>query len=225
MRALLALTITLAFAATDEARALNTRGYRLYKQKKYGEAAQVFSEAIDADATYALPYYNLACTLSLLRAQGKICDHDAYRSSIIELLQDAVRLDPSRRKRLATDKDLDAVRDTFGYYKLIGLSVKNPRDLRKILVAVTWYGPSPGAYGPMAGADFHADGTLSTWSLDFPEDGSVRRVPGKGTWRLEGTRVLIKAGAREVAATLGEDGVLRFEDESTMTDDPDECSA
>ena len=224
-RTLLALTLTLVFAASDSARELNTRGFRLYQHKRYAEAAQLFGQAIEADATYALPYYNLACTLSLLRAKGGVCEHDAYRGRIIELLRDAVRLDPTRKKRLAEDKDLDAVRDTFGYYALLGLSPKRPKDLRTILVAVTWYGPSPGAFGPLSGADFHDDGTLTSWVIDFPDDGAVRRVPRKGTWRLDGTRILIRTGEREVSATLSEDGVLTMEDQQSMTDDPDECSA
>lgn len=222
------VALCLALVTGESARDLNTRGFRLYQQKKYAEAAESFAAAIDADASYALPYYNLACVLSLLRARGETCDHDAYRGRIIELLADAVRLDPKRKRRIAEDKDLDAIRDTFGYYKLLGFSPKKPRDLRKILVAVTWYGPSPGAYGPTGGADFHEDGSLTTWGLDFTDDGEVRRVSGEGTWKLDGTRILIRFGSdpkHEAVGALGEDGVLTLDGRSTMTDDPDDCSA
>lgn len=54
-------------AAADPARAkaANTRGYTLHKQKKYKEAAVEYHKAIAEDPAYLIAHYNLACAAAL----------------------------------------------------------------------------------------------------------------------------------------------------------------
>jgi tetratricopeptide (TPR) repeat protein len=222
------LALEAAALAEPRARALNARGYALYKQGKLVQALALFRQATEADDRHALAHYNAACVLSLLRARGKTCEHDAYRSTILEGVRKAVRLDPKLRSRALADPDLASIRDTFGYQLLAGRSVSRTEDLRAILVAVTWYGPAPGAYGPMSGLDFHEDGTVDTWTLDVSGD-RVRRRQGKARFSVEGTTVTIHVEGkrpRRQTGKLGRDGRLRFSGHlGPYTDDPDDCSA
>jgi tetratricopeptide (TPR) repeat protein len=222
---------TTAAAITPEAKALNAEGLRLYKAKKLEAAAEKFARAIEADETYALAHYNYACVLALFRARGEVCDHDAYPSTILEHLQRAVELDPKRRARLREDSDLESIHDTFGYQILSGRKVTDPRDLRAILVAVSWYAPAPGAYGPLGGLHFAANGKLSYWALMFSDDGDARREHVEGTWTLEGTHIELKLkppgrkASQIFKGTLSAEGVLSIGDFGRYTDNADECSA
>lgn len=80
-------------SASDD---LNTQGFRLYKQKKYVEAADLFKQALAADPRHALAHYNLACTLALISKTDEACKLGARRSVILEHLARAVELDGTR---------------------------------------------------------------------------------------------------------------------------------
>lgn len=214
-----------------EARALNVAGYRLHQAKKYPEAVAQFERSIEADPSFALAHYNLACALARLRAAGQICEHDAYRSTILEHLQEAVRLDPRRRARLRKDPDLAPVRDTFGYQRLVGRDPKDPAGFRRILEQVTWYGPAPGAYGPMSGMRFLGRGRGTGWTLVTDDEGEIRRQETRFRYEVRGLRVRITTKGADgeptvVEGSIDETGHLRLPGfPGPFTDDPDECSA
>jgi tetratricopeptide (TPR) repeat protein len=90
----------------NSAVSLNTFGYGLYEQKKFGEAATVFRRAVQLDPSYAYPHYNLACMLSLLSAEGQKINP----GELIYHLQCAALLEPKYRTKPKTDTDLDPVR-------------------------------------------------------------------------------------------------------------------
>ncbi len=222
----LAALLLLGGDTAPTASELNTDGYRLYKQEKYVEAVQKFEGAIAADATHVLAHYNLACTLAILRTKpGGVCEHDAYAEVIVGHLQEAVRLDPARRKRAAEDPDLVSVHDTYGFQRLIGRDPTVPADLRKILTEVTWWGPSPGVWGPTSGADFRADGSAELWFMDrIPE--SPDRTVRRGRWSLDGSTVVLQLEGKTWRAELDDGGRLRFgEGPMSFVGEPDECSA
>lgn len=207
---------------------LNTEGYELYKKQKYAQAAAKFEQAIAADPNHALAHYNLACALSLLRTES-VCEHDAYKSRIIEHLRKAVKLDETRRKKIREDSDLDSVRDTFGYHELIGYHVSEPEDVRIIISGVTWYGPAPGALGPTSGIDFDPGGLATLWVLQVDDD-VPHRERHRGTWKVDGSQIVLELveaydGKTRFQGVLQTDGRLVFEGLETFTDDPDECSA
>src|SRR6186997_1552832 len=119
-RLLLLLALTLAAPSpAQSARALNTEGFRLYQAGKYPEALEKFEAAAQADPKLALAHYNVAATLGVLRKKGKICDYSAYRETIVERLTRSVELDPRRLTRAKADADLDPIRDTLGWQRLL----------------------------------------------------------------------------------------------------------
>jgi tetratricopeptide (TPR) repeat protein len=214
------------------ARDLNTEGYRLYLKEKFPEALDYFRRAVAADPDYALARYNLACTLGVLRKQGPeaVCRYDAYKSAILDQLEEAVRLDPKTREKMQTDTDLDTVRDTVRYLRLLGYSSANQDDVGAILVAVSWFGPAPGAFGPAAAVDFRADGTLTLTLLDTTGE-EVKHTEFEGTYIVSASRITIILD-RPI------DGVSRFEGgmlpggsldvpglPGPFSDDPHECEA
>jgi hypothetical protein len=174
------------------ARDLNAQGYDLYKAGKYPEALALFKRSVAADPDYALAHYNLACTLGVLRKRGgeAICRYDAYKSVILDHLEAAVRLDPDTLMKVSGDPDLDPVRDTFRYLRIVGVSPDDEDGIRTILVHVTWYGPAPGAFGPASGLTFHEDGTLVLWTLDTTGE-SVKRVEIAGSFLVSGNQVTV----------------------------------
>src|SRR5690242_4835303 len=86
-------------AAPPSAKALNSDGFDLYKAGKYPEALEKFQAAVKADPKNALPPYNVAATLGVLRKQGQICQYSAHRETILEQLKASVKLDPKRLAR------------------------------------------------------------------------------------------------------------------------------
>ena len=93
----------------------NKAGYSLYKQKKYNEAALLFRCSTLQDKNYTVGYYNLACTMALLHKQGVNVDIN----EIFILLRKSVELDPERIEKIRTDSDLDSIRETAEYKKLV----------------------------------------------------------------------------------------------------------
>jgi hypothetical protein len=114
MRVALAMIVvvcgTAAIAQADPARAkaANTRGYALHKQKKYKEAAVEYRKAIAEDPSYLIAHYNLACVASLTKDS---------QSALRELawVADRAAWDPAAKsaaEKSRTDHDLDWLRDT-----------------------------------------------------------------------------------------------------------------
>lgn len=209
------------------ARALNDQGLALQRRGKVDEGLEAFREAVEADPSYAMAHYNLACALARMRAAGRTCQADAYRSTIIEHLERSVVLDARRRARARLDADLDPVRDTIGFQRIIlRRSLNMDDDVRAVLVAVTWYGPSPGAYGPEGGLRFLADGTFTGWQLVFDDEGRPERRSRQGRFSVKGGRIEMRFEGRPEAlsATLTWSS-LDVEELGRFTDDPDDCSA
>ena len=116
-------------AAAQTAKAYNTKGYRLYKKKDYGNALKLFQKALEMDERHAQAHYNLACTYGVLRRLDKVCDYDAYRGTIIEHLKLAIRYGPKYRWKMRKDADLQPVHDTFAWQLLIGRSPRKTHAL------------------------------------------------------------------------------------------------
>ena len=218
----------------ENARSLNTRGFRLYKQKKYVEALELFKQATVADPNYAMAHYNAACTLGVLHKLGGVCEYDAYRGTIINYLRRAVELDPRRGERMKTDSDLDPVRDTFAYQILAGLSLEKEKDLRLILQRVTWYSIHSGTIGPLARIVFKRDGRAILLSFSLGNEGLITKKE-VAVYRLDGTQIIIirkNRNGESISATgqLTKAGELRFskempKDMQRLMDDPANCSA
>lgn len=219
-------------ALAQSARDLNTQGYRLYLKEKFPEALAYFRRAVAVDPDYALGRYNLACTLGVLRKRGPeaVCRYDAYKSAILDELEEAVRLDPATRRKIQTDPDLDPIRDTVRYLRLIGYSPTNEQDVGPILVSVTWFGAASGAFGPAADIDFRQDGTVFLTLLDMATD-VVTREEFQGTFKVAANRITITLdrqlhGVTTFEGTMLPGGSLDIPGlPGPFTDDPHECEA
>lgn len=241
MQKILAVIFTLFLSATAFAQSagdLNTKGYRLYKQKNYEAAIGAFQDAIKADPNHALAHYNLASTLSLMRKWGKICDVDAYRDVIREHLERAVALDPTRAQRMKADPDLEVIHDTVFYLRLTGTSPVDPKNTATILQNVSWYGKTgDGMFSslPLAQIKFRKDLSLAMKIVEFGGTpyGPITR-PFRGTYTINNRDIQIKldtplpknlGGQKELKGVLTSDGTLKIEGPDTFTDDHEECSA
>jgi hypothetical protein len=210
---------------------LNVQGLRLYKQKRYLEAVQLFEQAIAAEPRHALAHYNLACTLALLRKSGQGCKQGARRSVILGHLARAVEIDGTRRDRMKVDADLEDVRASFAYQVLTGLSPTKSSDVKAILQRIVWVGPDAGVYGPASYLRFNADGICELRILDAVEE-KVNWKVFKGSYGVQDNRVELTlekafAARKTHRGTLQADGRLTFEsmpDNAPFTDGPPECA-
>jgi hypothetical protein len=101
------------------------------------------------------------------------------------------------------------------------------------LVAVSWFGPAPGAFGPMGGFNFHEEGTFSYWYLDFVDDEVVRKQV-TGEYEVSGNKVkftfdIMQEKKGTFQGILTEKGELIFKGdaapEGPYSDDRSDCSA
>ncbi|NOK22440.1 tetratricopeptide repeat protein [Corallococcus carmarthensis] len=224
---LLALTLSAAPATPPSGRALNTQGFRLYQSGRYPEALEKFQAAAQATPDYALAHYNAAATLGVLRKQGKVCEYSAHRDVILEKLTTAVRLDARRLQRAKTDRDLDGIRDTLGWQKLLGRTPQKEADVPALLRTVSWYGPGVGVYGTTRALKFQDGGRVELWKRDVDDSGTPHESRTPGTYTVRGRTVEVKLpGAAPVTGTLSEAGALTFpEPLGGFTDSPSECDA
>jgi len=231
---LLALSLSLpAFAqsvpstpSTPSAKELNTTGFRLYQAGKYAEALEKFRAAVQADPKHALAQYNVAATLGVLRKQGQICEYDAYQSTILQYLTAAVKLDPRRLKRAKEDADLDPIRDTVGWQRLLGRSPTRAADVPVLLRKVSWYGPGVGVYGTLVTLRFEDGGKVSLGKKVPQEEGLPKTETITGTYTVKGRTVQVKLpGQKPDTGSLNAQGVLTFKELGAFYDFPSECEA
>ena len=227
-RLLLLLALILAIPSwAQSARALNTEGFRLYQSGRYPEALEKFEAAARADPTFALAHYNVAATLGVLRKKGQVCAYSAHRTTILERLNTAVRLDPRRLARAKEDADLDPIRDTVGWQRLLGLSPAKQADVPELLRRVTWYSPGEGVYGSTRRLTF-AEGTrVVLWRRVINDEANPTRTEEvTGSYTVNGrTLTLTFPGKRPLQGRMTARGVLELAEWGTFLDSPSECEA
>jgi tetratricopeptide (TPR) repeat protein len=81
----------------------------LYESGEYAEVAERLRVLVDADAQYALLFYNLACCESLTGQTTDALDH----------LQRAIDMSEEFRREAKLDSDLDPIRDQPAFRQLI----------------------------------------------------------------------------------------------------------
>ncbi len=230
---LLALSLSLPAAAQPAAaqpaltaKDLNTEGFRLYQAGKYPEALEKFQAAAKKDPKHALAQYNVAATLGVLRKQGKVCEYEAYPSTILEHLTVSVRLDPKRLKRAKEDADLDPIRETVGWQRLLGRSPTRAADVPVILRSVKWYGPGVGVYGTLAKLRFEDKGKVVLTKRTPQDEGAPKEEEITGTYSVKGRMVEVKLpGQKPDTGALNGEGVLSFKALGDFHDAPSECDA
>jgi len=228
---LIFVALSSAPASNESAEQFNKKGANLYKRKRYPEALDNFYLAIDADPQYAPGHYNLARTLAIFRKKGLVCDYDAYQGAILEHLDIAIELDSSFKARALRDPAFVIIHGTYRYQMLLGMSPTKTEDVRTMFTRITWYGPSPGAYGPVSGMTFSKKGRMELLYIDFDDPEQVDRVEIQGGYSVSGNEVTIELdkplpeGDIILLGILLTDGKLDFGIIiGPFTDDPDECS-
>jgi tetratricopeptide (TPR) repeat protein len=232
-RALLLLTLLLAVpVSAQSARGLNTEGFRLYQAGKLEEALAKFEAAIAADPKHALAHYNLAATLGVLRKRGVRCEPDTSLPNILEHLTTAVRLDPRRLARAREDADLDPIRNTLGWHRLLGLSPARTADVPRLLQAVkTWHGPGVGVYGTVRTFTFLDGKRVMLWQRHVGENEGKGTEQVEGTWSVQGRKVELRFPKQKpLLLSMDTKGVLTQQGgsigrENPITDTPSECEA
>lgn len=239
--------LLLVLAAAPTVSEANAAGMKLYQARRYLEASQQFAEALKDEApretvqekvawtrTRALAHFNLACSLSLLRKAGRVCDGDAYRSVIVSNVEQSIALDPNRLEKALKDPDLSPVRDTVAWQSLLGLSMAREADLKKLLPRVTWWSPGVGVFGSLHQLTFTADGRFTLTSKVFDADGVPKGTARHtGTWALEGRALRLTTGttplpgakSTSLELTVEPGGRLTGRDWTDFTDAPSECDA
>lgn len=89
---------------------LNNLGVIYMSQKRNGEAVNIFSKAISLKADYVDPYYNLACLYSQLRNIPES----------LKYLEVAISINSDVKNWAKNDKDLENVRISAAYKKMMG---------------------------------------------------------------------------------------------------------
>ncbi|TGN10583.1 tetratricopeptide repeat protein [Leptospira ilyithenensis] len=206
----------------------NKKGIEALYKKDYPKAIEYFQETLKSSPTDAFANYNLACTYSILLSQ---CE-DAYgEDEIYKLLQKAIKSKPAYKSKLLSDQDLEILRGRYRFNEVAGIAKK------VILTKVIWYGPSPGAYGPMDQFTFSEDGTFVYTRKTFEDGGALAQESYNGyySWetdsqfqiRFKEKSPLSEAGQRQKSRRVKySEGTLEIQDfEHTFSDSSDRCSA
>lgn len=210
------------------AQSLNVAGHRCYEAGQMAEAAALFRAAVEADEEHALAHYNLACTLALLRRAGEVCPHQAYLSTVLHHLERSVALDEGRRARMREDDDLREARTTVRYHRLDGADLSTAEGLARALPHLRFFSPPRGVYGNLQEIRLQPGGRIEGQRLAFDDEGiPTGHEPMEGSWKLEGTTVILDIGEGPHRYTLREDGALVDEQTGQVAwrDLPEECSA
>jgi len=152
-----------------------------------------------------------------------------YLGDIFYHLEHTIELKPEYRQKMKTDTDLDLIKRSYSFYKLLGYDHENEDDIRTMLTEIDWYGPKPGVYPP-GELGFSKDGKVSFLELRFTDDGSFTFASFNGSYTLSENEIHIQLSESlydktEFRAVFRE-GVIRIPELSTdYTDDDDPCSA
>ncbi len=95
--------------APDNVASRNNYGNLLVRLEKYEEAEEEYGLAIELAPDHPAPYYNLAC-VSSLRSKNE---------QALRYLELAIELDEVFREQARIDDDLDPIRDTEQFQKLV----------------------------------------------------------------------------------------------------------
>ncbi|BDA77796.1 hypothetical protein LPTSP3_g07260 [Leptospira kobayashii] len=205
----------------------NKKGIDALYKKDYPKAIEYFSETLKHSPTDAFANYNLACTYSILLSQ---CEDVKDENEIYKLLQKAIKSKPAYKNKLLNDQDLEILRGRYKFNEIAGITKRN------ILTKVTWYGPSPGAYGPLDQFSFFEDGTF-VYTKKLFDEGALAQESYSGSYSWE-TDSKFQIQFKEKSPLSGEaqkqkfqrvkysEGILEIQGfEHSFSDSSDRCSA
>ncbi|MCW7487488.1 hypothetical protein EHQ94_08615 [Leptospira meyeri] len=153
----------------------NQKAIDAFYQKNWSQAEIWFKESLKKNPNDPYANYNLACVYTILLSQ---CEYLTEEQDVFQLLTHAVKNKKSYKSLMLKDKDLSLLRNTYRFNEIAGLSPK------EIFANIIWYGPSPGAYGPISNLKFDKNGSFEFSLVSFSEsDGSLEKPKFKGKYQ------------------------------------------
>ncbi len=221
--AALALLLSFATPAIAQVDSPTKQATQLIQKGRRAEAIALLEKSPAQDGG---AHYLLAALLAEERRGGRVCQSDAYRSTILQRLNEAIEVDAAFKQKALTDGRFAVVHDTMGWQQLLGRSPAQLADVPELLRRVSFHGPSQGMYGSNAMLDFQFQGQVRGWRSVWDDklDGP-KRVSVRGSYRVEGRTVTITFGKEIWHGKLGTDGTLEIEGQGTFIDEPSECDA
>lgn len=202
---MLIVSVATMYGINDESKSLNAEGMKHYYKKDYTMACHYFLKAIEKDKNNHLAYYNLACTLCLIRADQGPCNvvetpsytTDLQLDTIFYYLQESIKLSKDRIKRTQEDSDLAELHKTLEFYTLFNKDLRSPDYVVKILTNVTWQvnydNGTPWIFG---------DGDINfkdnTFTLEVFDE---KKIVITGTYTINGSTIQFNAGKNSQGIT------------------------
>ncbi|PJZ80711.1 tetratricopeptide repeat protein [Leptospira meyeri] len=153
----------------------NQKAIDAFYQKNWSQAEIWFKESLKKNPNDPYANYNLACVYTILLSQ---CEYLTEEQDVFQLLTHAVKNKKSYKSLMLKDKDLSLLRNTYRFNEIAGLSPK------EIFTNIFWFGPSPGAYGPVSEIKFDANGSFELSLVEFREsDGALEKPKFKGKYQ------------------------------------------
>ncbi len=208
------------------AKALNAKGFELYKQGNYEKALDLFRESCEADDSYPYAHYNFACTASMLLSKD-VCGYMEYLDDIFSHLEKTVQLKPEYKQKMRKDADLKFLRQYYRFYVIAGYDVNVEKDLFEIVTSISWYGPKPGVYPPSPCFQFNKDHSVRIGLVNA--EGAYTYYTGHFTLQDKTIQIQLdkKIDAVDAITATFKDGHITFEDGdfSSLTDNAGLCDA
>jgi len=172
----------LLFSLSPQSVLLNNKAMEFYERGEYEEASRLFRQAVDHDPKHFLAHYNLACTLTLLKDQGR----ENSWEEIYHHLVLSVALSPSRWKRVLEDPDLQTFRRSFYFLTWAEKDLHDPAILKSALKGGRYrMSLLRGGMMHQGEMELKADGrfVLSIGELSLTLRGGWNTLPGTLVWK------------------------------------------
>jgi tetratricopeptide (TPR) repeat protein len=205
---------------------LNKKGLSHLLRNDYDSAIQYFSKVLIKSPDNPFANYNLACAYGL-KIQQDYCLIVEYETKMIEHLKTAIKGNRGYSKKILSDPDLKPIYPRYEFQKLGGYSQK------AILTRITWFGHSPGAYGPLDQFEFDRKLRFTYKKMNLNELGEIERKIWKGKYKwskdhliLEFYKTPLHKSKKKIFKAKLKDNKLEIEGfDYIYSDNNDPCSA
>jgi hypothetical protein len=167
--------------------------------------------------------FDLAVALADVRAAKRICEEEAWLSTVVEQASAAVVINPAFKEKVLAEPKLEEARSTLEFWQ----SVEGGLDdtaLAAHLPGIKLHPPAAGVYGDQVTAIVQPDGKL-TWRKMKDTEHPTEFVETPGTWDLHGRVLALHDGDRTVSLIVGKDLHMATSDGQSWRDMPSECEA
>lgn len=142
-------------------------GDRAFAEGHYEQALYYYYDAFENPEVFL----KRARVLSVLRRQGKVCEHNAFVDIILENLEYAIEGEPALKSTITADTLLAPVGGTVLFNQWKGAVLENDSSLSTLLTAVSWYNCLETITAVEGGIFFHEDGSVSVdWGTYYEYD-------------------------------------------------------